>query len=227
MNLKNKIVVITGGNKGLGRALTYLFLNEGAKVVVNSRSKKELQDIAKKFDVIVCAGDVTREKDMQKLADFTVKKFGNIDVWINNAGIGMGHLQIEEIDSKRAREVMEVNFWGTFYGSRSAMKCMKKQKYGIIVNIISSRAIVPSIFSAIYSSSKWAVRGFTKLLREALEPKNISVIAVYPTGIKTDFFGKDRPVNYKNYMEPLFVAQKIIQNLKSKNPKEELIIKKK
>lgn len=227
MNLKNKIVIITGSTKGLGKALASAFLNEQAKVIINSRSKKELEKASKEIGAVSFMGDVDNENDMKKLADFAVKKFRKIDIWINNVGIGMGHMPIEKVDSKQAHKVMEVNFFGTFYGSRSAMKYMKKQKHGTIINILSSRAIVPDPLSSVYSSSKWAARGFTEVLRTALKPDQVSVIAVYPTGMKTDFFGKTKPKDYKNYMEPSYVAKKIIQNLKFRKPKEEIIIKKK
>ena len=227
MNLKNKVVVITGSTKGLGRALAYAFLNEQAKVIINARSKKDVEEASKETGTIGFAGDVTKESDMKKLANFAIKKFGKVDIWINNAGASMGHESIEEIDSKQAHKVMEINFFGTFYGSRSAMEYMKKQKEGVIINIVSSRAIVPSPLSAVYSSSKWAVRGFTELLRSYLSPENIFVVAIYPSGMKTNFFGKKRPIDYKNYMEPSYVAEKIVQNLKLSKPKEEIVIKRK
>lgn len=75
-----------------------------------------------------------------------------------------------------------------------------------------------------YSSSKWAVRGFTEGLRMAVAPKKISVLAVHPGGIKTTIFGDVLPVGYEGWMEPSFVAGKIIKNLKLKNPKEEMVI---
>jgi 3-hydroxybutyrate dehydrogenase len=225
--LKDKIVVITGGSKGLGKALACVFLNEQAKVIINSRSKKELEKVSKEIGAVSFVGDVDNENDMKKLADFAVKKFRKIDIWINNVGIGMGHMPIEKVDSKQAHKVMEVNFFGTFYGSRSAMKYMKKQKHGTIINILSSRAIVPDPLSSVYSSSKWAARGFTEALRTVLKPDYVSVIAVYPTGMKTDFFGKTKPKDYKNYMEPADVARMIVRNLKLKKPKEEMVIKKK
>lgn len=227
MNLKNKIIVITGSSSGLGKAMAIQFIEEGAKVIINSRNKKDLQKTGKEIGAIGAAGDVTKEKDMQKLADFAVKKFKKIDVWINNAGASTGHFPIEKIDTIKAHKVMEINFFGTFYGSRSAMKHMKKQKSGIIINIISVRAITPSPLSALYSSSKWAVRGFTELLRMDLKTKNVSVVAVYPAGMRTGFFGKIKPAGYKNFMEPDYVAKKIIQNLKLQKPKEEIIIEKK
>lgn len=231
MDLKNKVVVITGASKGLGKALASEFLNEDAKVIVNARSKKGLEEVKKELGVVTFVGDVTKEKDMQKLADFAVKKFKKIDLWINNAGITMPYSSIEKINARQAHKVMEVNFFGTFFGARSAMKYMKKQKYGTIVNIISIRSLVPHPLSAVYSSSKWAVRGFTEVLHTTLKPENISVIAVHPGGIKTNLYDrfkpKFKPVDYDNRMEPSYVAQKIIQNLKLKKPREEIIIKKK
>ena len=227
MNLKNKVVVITGSTGGLGKALASEFISEQAKVVINGHSVKKLREVSEEIGAVFCAGDVTKETDMQKLANFVVRKFGKIDIWINNAGANMPHSTIEKIDAKLAHKVMEVNFFGTFYGSRSAMKHMKKQKYGTIVNIISIRSLVPSPISVAYSSSKWAVRGLTEALRMILKPDHISVLAVHPTGMKTNLFGKVKPTGYKNYMEPSFAARKIIQNLKLQKPREEIILKKK
>src|SRR3989344_325886 len=227
MNLKNKVVVITGSTCGLGKALASEFISEQAKVVINGHSVKKLREVSEEIGAVSCAGDVTKESDMQKLANFVVKKFGKIDIWINNAGANMPHSTIEKIDAKLAHKVMEVNFFGTFYGSRSAMKVMKKQKNGTIVNIISIRSLIPSPISVAYSSSKWAVRGLTEALRMILKPDHISVLAVHPTGMKTNLFGKVKPTGYKNYMEPSFAARKIIQNLKLQKPREEIILKKK
>jgi len=227
MNLKNKVVVITGSTGGLGKALASEFISEQAKVVINGHSVKKLREVSEEIGAVSCAGDVTKESDMQKLANFVVKKFGKIDIWINNAGANMPHSTIEKIDAKLAHKVMEVNFFGTFYGSRSAMKVMKKQKNGTIVNIISIRSLIPSPISVAYSSSKWAVRGLTEALRMILKPDHISVLAVHPTGMKTNLFGKVKPTGYKNYMEPSFAARKIIQNLKLQKPREEIILKKK
>jgi len=226
MNLKDKVVVITGGSRGLGRSMAELFIKEGATVVVSSKDKILLDTTAKEIKTYAIYADVTKERDIQKLVDKTIKKFGRIDIWINNAGIVLPHQEIEKIDSKLAHNVFEVNFFGTFYGSREAMKIMKKQKQGTILNIGSMSSLVGRPLSSIYASSKWAVRGFTESLRLALEPENISVIIVHPGGFKTTIFGDFKPVGYDNWMEPSYVAEKIVSNLKSENPKQELVIEK-
>jgi short-subunit dehydrogenase len=92
------------------------------------------------------------------------------------------------------------------------------------MNIISRSSFVGRPLSSIYASSKWAVRGFTELLYQVLEPKNISVIAVHPAGFKTTIFGKFKPVGFNDWMDPGHVAEKIIKNLKLEKPKTEIKI---
>jgi short-subunit dehydrogenase len=227
MDLKNKVVVITGSTKGLGRAIACAFLQEQAKVVINARDKKGLKEVAKEMGAVGCAGDVTKESDMQKLANFAVKKFGRLDVWINNAGIWLPHLPIEKTDWKRAHDLIEVNFFGTVYGSKSALAQMRKQNSGTIINIISTSGLDGKINETAYCSSKFAVRGFTESLIKEVDEKKIKVLGVYPGGMQTNLFDEKKPKNYKDFMDPNFVAQKIVQNLKLKTPKEEIIIKRK
>ncbi|HTE48884.1 MAG TPA: SDR family oxidoreductase [Candidatus Paceibacterota bacterium] len=227
MDLKNKVVVITGASRGLGKSLARILFNEKAKVIISARSKKELVAACKETGAISFAGDVTKENDLKKLANFAIKKYGRIDIWINNAGIVLPHQEIEKINPKLAHHVFEVNFFGTFYGSREAMKIMKKQKRGTIINIGSISSLVGRPLSSIYASSKWAVRGFTESLRLALEPENISVIAVHPSGFQTTIFGKFKPVGYDDWMKTEYVADRIVRNLKLKKPKTEITINKK
>jgi short-subunit dehydrogenase len=225
--LKDKVVVITGSTKGLGRALAFAFLNEKAKVVINARSKKELQEASKEINTAGCSGDVTKENDMKKLADFAVKKFGKIDIWINNAGIWLPHTSIEKTDWKRAHDLIEVNFFGTVYGSLAALTQMRKQNFGAIVNIISTSGLNGKINETAYCASKFAASGFTRSLMKEVDGKKIKVLGVYPGKMRTNLFDEKKPENYAEFMDPNFVAEKIIQNLKLKKPKEEIIIKKK
>ncbi len=226
MILKNKVIVITGGSKGLGKALAQVLSAEQAKVIISARSAKELKQASLETGALSLVADITKEKEMEKLAAFAIKKYGRLDIWINNAGVWFPQSPIEEIDVKSAHGVFEVNFFGTLYGSRAAMKIMKKQKRGTILNIISRSALRGRPLSAIYASSKWAVRGFTELLREYLEPENVSVLAAYPAGFKSTIFKNKKPAGYDDWMEPAYVAKKIVQNLKREKPKEEMVISK-
>ncbi len=227
MDLRNKVVVVTGSTKGLGRAIACEFLKNQAKVVINARNKKGLEEVAKEIGAIGCAGDATKESDMQKLANFAVRKFGRLDIWINNAGIWLPHLPIEKTDWKRAHNLIEVNLFGTAYGSKFALIQMRKQGFGSIVNIISTSGLDGKINETAYCSSKFAVRGFTESLMKEVDGKKIKVLGVYPGGMRTNLFDEKRPQKYKKFMDPSYVAQKIVHNLKLAKPKEKLVIKRK
>src|SRR3989344_3132570 len=116
MEIKDKVVVITGSSKGLCKSLAYAFTEKGAKVVVNARNKNELIEVASDIGALPVVADVTKEKEVLVLADAVIDKYGRIDIWINNAGIWMPHAPIEEMDWDRAHDLMEVNFFGTVYG---------------------------------------------------------------------------------------------------------------
>jgi short-subunit dehydrogenase len=225
MNIENKIVVITGGTKGLGKALAFNFTNEGAKVVIAARQKDETQKTASEIgaDSVVC--DVTKESDIQNLAKEVLHKYGQIDIWVNNAGVWLPHAPIEETDWQRVHDMFEVNIFGTIYGSKTALIQMRKQKSGVIINIISTSALDGRPGSSGYCASKYAASGFTKSLRKETEGTNIKVFGIYPGGMQTNFFDEKRPDEINDYMQPDFVASKIVENLKQVNPEEELVIK--
>ena len=135
MDLKNKIVVITGASSGLGRELARVFSKEGSKLVLGSRTQEELEVVAKEVGAISVVVDVKNEDQVKTLAKTALDKFGRIDVWVNNAGIRIPLATLEEMDMKRAHEMMEVNLFGTMYGAKAALGQMRKQKSGTIVNL--------------------------------------------------------------------------------------------
>lgn len=221
MELKNKTVIITGGTKGLGKAMAVAFKNEGANVVVCARDEDGFENLAK-GGIVAIKADVTKENELQNLLAVTKEKFGQVDIWINNAGIWLSHAFAEDFDMEKVNKMFEVNTIGTINGSRVALRLMKQNENGTIVNIISDSALVGKPMSSTYSASKWAVNGFTKSIRE--ENKNISIISIYPGPIKTDIFGENKPEKFDTFMEPDYVASVIVENLKKEKPEEELII---
>jgi len=223
MNLKNKVVIITGGSRGFGMILAQHFLKEGLKVVISSNDEKELKEVSDKIGVYGVYGDVTKEEDMTSLVEETVKKFGVIDIWINNAGMWMNGIA-EDTDMDKVRKMFEVNVFGLMNGSRVALRYMKEKNSGVIMNIISTSALSGRSNISTYCSSKWAANGFTKAIREENKDKNIRILSVFPGGMKTEIFGKDRPDNFNDFMEVEPVVEKVINNLKKELPEEELII---
>jgi short-subunit dehydrogenase len=218
-------VVITGGTKGLGRALAEQYIAKGYSVIICAREKDEVETVAKEIGALPFVADVTKEADMKALADFAVSSFGQIDIWINNAGVWMPHASVEQLDIERVRKLFEVNVFGAMSGSKYALAQMREQGKGTIISIISESGLVGHPLSSGYAASKWAVRGFAESLRAECKDSAIRVISVYPSYMKTDLFHEQKPEDLENYMSPESVAQKIIENVEQTNPQTELIIK--
>ena len=223
MELKHKVVFITGGTKGLGRALALSFLKENAHVAICARDEEEL--LTTPEGILGIKADVTKESELQNVVEIVKTKFGHLDIWVNNAGIWLPHLPTEETDWKRAHDLMEVNLFGIVYGSKVALAQMRKQGSGSIVNIISTSGLEGKVNETAYCASKFAANGFTQSLRKEVDGVKIKVISIFPGVMKTNLFDEKVPANYQDYMEPSFVAEKIIENLKKEKPEEELIIK--
>ena len=109
--------------------------------------------------------------------------------------------------------------------TKAAVLAMKSKKQGVIVNILSTSALAGRPNSAAYAASKFAAMGFSKSLREGVKDEGITVINVYPGGMQTNFFDEQVPEDYNQYMDPAFVAEKIVRNLMQNNPEEELLVK--
>jgi len=121
--------------------------------------------------------------------------------------------------------MVEVNLFGTFHGSCAAVKQMKQQGSGVIMNVISVSALEGRPGSATYCASKYAVKGLTLSLQKEVEGTGVQVIALYPGGIKTHLYDEQKHEAYDQFMEPEEAAREIVENLQQKNPEEELIIR--
>ena len=225
MNLKDKIIVITGSSQGFGQALAKLFISEGAKVIISSHDKNNLKTAAKDLSADYFLTDVTSPKDMKKLGEYVFKKYGVIDLWVNNAGMQIAPSLVENIDIKKLRHLFEVNFFGYFYGCQTALVYMKKQGKGVIININSTAGLEGKPEIAAYASSKFAIKGLTEAMRQEIQNSNIQIFGVFPGGMKTDIYKEKYPSDLDQYMEVESVAKKVIDNLKSNNPEIDLIIK--
>ena len=225
MNLRDKVIAITGGSQGFGKAVAQAFILEKCRVIISSKDKERLETASRELPADYFEADVTSLDDMRKLAEYVFKKHATIDYWINNAGIQIAPSLVEAVDIQRLHQLFEVNFFGYFYGCQAVLPYMKKQNNGAIININSTAGLEGKPAISAYSSSKFAIRGLTESLRKELKDSNIKVYGVYPGGMKTDIYKEKYPVDLQDYMEADTVAKKVVENLKSDNPETDLIIK--
>lgn len=181
--MENKVVIITGASSGIGLASAREFAARGAKLSLGARSIDKLEELQKKLEangceVIVTKTDVSIESDCKLLIENTLKKFGQIDVLVNNAGISMRALFIDlEIDVMK--QLMDVNFWGTVYCTKYALPHLLKQK-GSLVGISSIAGFLGLPGRAGYSASKFAMHGFLETVRTENLKKNLHVLIAAP-----------------------------------------------
>ncbi|MEI6266271.1 MAG: SDR family oxidoreductase [bacterium] len=225
MEIYNKVIIITGGSKGFGKSLAEVFNKEGAKVIIASHDEIELKKTAKDLNIDSFVVDVTKTEDVELLADYVANKYGGIDVWINNAGIQIAPSLIEEVNIEKIHHLYDVNFFGYFYGCQTAIRRMKKQKEGLIININSTAGLDGKATISAYSSSKWAIRGLTESIRKELSDSPIKIYSVHPGGMQTEIYKEKYPDDFKEYMSVEYATQKVIDNLKLDSPEQDLVIK--
>ncbi len=180
---KDKIVIITGASSGIGRACAYEFAENGAKIVLAARRKKELDKVKKEIiskggDALTVVTDVKKIEDCKNLIDQTIKHYKKIDVLINNAGISM-RASFAELDLSVIHELMDTNFFGAVYCVKFALPHLLKTK-GSVVGISSIAGLAPLPGRTGYSASKFALDGFLNTLRLENKKKGLNVLVVHP-----------------------------------------------
>ena len=200
-NIVNKVVVVTGGARGIGAEIVKFLAKLGYKVVLNyNKSESYAQDVKKELNnVEIFKADVSKKEEANALIDFAIKKYGKIDVLINNAGIAQTKL-FTEITDEDWKDIIDTNLNSAFYCSREAVKNMIHNKSGLIINISSIWGITGASCEVAYSTSKAAINGFTKALAKELGPSNIRVNAIAPGIINTEmnsYLSKDELKNIK------------------------------
>ena len=181
--MKDKVVIITGGTSGIGKALAFEFGMNGSKVVITGRNQEALltatQELkARGIQVLAIAADVTSPEDNGMMAEEAIKTFGRIDVLINNAGISMRAV-FEEVDPAVIKKVMDINFYGAVYATKSCLPEILRTK-GSIVGISSIAGFRGLPARTGYSASKFALNGFLESLRTELLKSGVHVLTACP-----------------------------------------------
>lgn len=184
----NKVIVISGGSDGLGKAIAQqLFQNY--KVVILSPTKEKLEKVSQEIgcDFKIC--DISDYNSVQNAVQNIIKENGKIDCLINNAGVFIEG-PLETNDPERIKKVININTIGTIFLTKEVVSQMKKQSFGKIVNIISQAGLYGKAERSIYNASKWAITGFTKSIEIELKQYGIGVTGIYPGKMKTEMFSK-------------------------------------
>lgn len=190
MKLKNKVALITGSSKGIGKGIAIRYSQEGAAVVLASRSIDILSAIADEIrkkggKALALAVDVTRPESMQDAVDRAVAEYSRLDIMVNNAGISMAHPS-EDLAPEDWTRALETDLSGVFFGCQSAAKQMMQQDGGCIINITSMYGLVAAPMRAAYCASKAGANMLTKVLAAEWANKNIRVNAIAPGYIRTE-----------------------------------------
>lgn len=196
--LANKAAIITGGDSGIGRAVAVLFAREGADIalVYLPAEKSDAQETAEQIkkegaDVLLIEGDVKKSAFCERAVNKTVKKFGKLNILVNNAAYQHSQKSLFDITDKQLRETFETNIFGYFYMARAALKYLKKG--GAIINTGSVTGLEGSRTLLDYSSTKGAIHAFTKSLAQNLTEKGIRVNCVSPGPVWTPLNTADKP----------------------------------
>ncbi len=233
--MKDKVVIITGGGSGIGKALAEVFARKGSKILITGRREEPLVEVARTLDreglvVEVLVSDVSRPQDNQVMAAFALERFGRIDVLINNAGISMRAL-FEDVDMQVIQRVMDINFFGALWATKYCLPSIIEQQGSVVgISSIAGYRGLPGRVG--YSASKFALQGFLESLRTEMLPKNVHVLTAAPgfttSNIRKASLTKDgsaqgeSPRNEKDMMSAEECAARIYQAVRKR--KKHLIL---
>ncbi len=209
-SLKDKVAIVTGGSRGIGRAISLAFAEAGADLVVSSRNKRppELERVAEEVralgrKALAIPAHVGKRADVENLVQKTLQGFGRVDVLVNNAGANPVLSSLIDLEEEALEKVLEINLKGAFLVSQAVARQMVKQGGGRIINISSVSGLrARDDRTGAYCISKAAMNMMTQVMARELAPQNILVNAIAPGSIKTDF-------SRINWTDPERTAQRI------------------
>src|SRR5665213_199547 len=187
MDLKNAVVLITGGSSGIGRAAAEVLKQAGARVAITGRDPERLAEAARSLGVVGIQADVANEADVLRTFREVKEKLGDLDILINNAGVGV-FKELVDMDRASFDAVFDTNVTGVMLMSREAARLFKERKRGNLINISSTASLRGAPKGTAYYASKFALRGMTECWRAELRKYNIRVFLVNPSEVVTNFF---------------------------------------
>lgn len=218
MELAGKVAVVTGGTRGIGKAISEALVSAGVSVSICGRDELELQNAISQLNQAgdakatgtIC--DVRNYDDVTALFDHTRETFGGVDILVNNAGIGI-FTTVENMSPEDFRAVVETNMFGVFYCCHQVIPLMKQRGGGYIINISSLAGANPHPEMAAYNASKFGLNGFSEALMQEVRHDGIKVSYIMPGSVNTEF-GGDEPSASKSWqLQPRDIALTVLDLL--------------
>lgn len=216
MDIENKVAIVTGAARGIGRATAVALASAGAKAVVLADVRSELSEEsaalvrAKGAEALALETDVTRLEDLQRLISETERRFGGLHILHNNAGIGEGGTDWPEVSAERSAAIVDVNLRGVILGTRLALEPMKRSGGGAIINTASGAAFTPLPPQAVYAATKAGVVHFTKSCVPLAESHGVRVSCVCPGLVTTDMVQETGPNGPAAWLQPIIDGVKML-----------------
>jgi short-subunit dehydrogenase len=190
MEMDGKVVVVTGASMGIGEQIAKIFADHGASAVLLSRDASRAEAARDRVGhperTLAIACDVRHREEIDRALGLTLRHFDRIDIWVNNAGVGIRDA-VANMEISACRELFETNFFGVIHGMQAIIPPMREAGGGTIINISSVAGHIPVAFMAPYSASKFALNALGKSARVELKQDNIHVLTVCPGYVRTDF----------------------------------------
>lgn len=221
MLLQNKVAVITGGTKGIGRAIAESLLRGGAKVFICARDKFQLKRALEQLSPLgkvegeIC--DVRSASQVEMMFNECVRLFDGIDILVNNAGVGLFGKTVVETSPEDFEWVLQTNLFGVFYTCHYAIPFMKTRNGGHIINISSLAGQNAHPQMAAYNASKFGLNGLTEALMQEVRQDNIKVSLICPGSVNTEFGNKEITDEKAWQTHPEDIAQVVIELLNQKS----------
>ncbi len=218
MNLAGKVALVTGGTKGIGRAIANALNREGATVVISARKQTEIDLAINELNKarpnsskgFTC--DVRDYEQVGKLFGLIVSEFGGLDLLVNNAGVGIFNT-VEAMTPDEFRAVLETNLFGVFYCCHEALPLMRQRGGGYIINISSLAGANPHPRMAAYNASKFGLNGFSEALMQEVRHDGIKVSYIMPGSVNTEFGGDNPSPEQSWQLQPDDIALAVIDLL--------------
>lgn len=220
MKLKGKTAIVTGASRGIGKEIALTLGRKGMNVVLAARSESSLKKTKAEIEqlgvkALAVSTDISEERDVTRLFAKTIEEFSQIDVVVNNAGLGI-FKPVEDIKASEWDSIMRVNVRGTFLLTKAVIPYMKKRKKGTIINIASDVSKRTFANGSAYCASKYAQHAFAESVRKEVVTQGIKVSNIYPGMVDTYFGETEQGAKYKKeWLQPEDIANAVVYILQA------------